>query len=284
MSDKKLSAHGVDEQEMLSELSELESIIRSAVPGSDSDPETSLALVRLVRDLSEGDIRRFLEAHDLADRWLCLSLSEDFPALERFSRLLESLIRDRDRDYLTGLKNRRFFERVLTRELELAWKFRVPVTVVILDVDDFKQINDTHGHSLGDRVLRDLSAILKEEVRATDTVARIGGEEFAMLLSGSGMRQSEKTLERIRERIVWAAISGGEDEEVINFTASFGAATYRGIGQMDGDSIFDFADKALYRAKEKGKNRVEISVVTGLRDKETAVVGREEKKFLFSGL
>lgn len=283
MSDKKLSAHGVDEQEMLSELSELEAIVRSAVPGNASDSETSVALVRLMRGLSVNEARRFLEAHDLADRWLCLSLSEDFPALERFSRLLESLIRDRDRDYLTGLKNRRFFEKILGRELELSRKFRVPVTVVILDVDDFKQINDTHGHSLGDRVLRDLSAILREEIRATDTAARIGGEEFALLLSGSGMRQSEKTLERVREMIARAVISYGEDEEVINFTASFGAATYRGIGHMDGDSMFDFADKALYRAKEKGKNRVEISVVTGPRAKDTAVVGREEKKFLFSG-
>jgi len=283
MSDKKLSAHGVDEQEMLSELSELEAIVRSAIPGSASDSETSVALVRLMRGLSVNEARRFLEAHDLADRWLCLSLSEDFPALERFSRLLESLIRDRDRDYLTGLKNRRFFENILGRELELSRKFRVPVTVVILDVDDFKQINDTHGHSLGDRVLRDLSAILREEIRATDTAARIGGEEFALLLSGSGMRQSEKTLERVREMIARAGISYGEGGEVINFTASLGAATYRGIGQMDGDSMLEFADKALYRAKEKGKNRVEISVVTGPRAKDTAVVGREEKKFLFSG-
>lgn len=283
MSDKKLSAHGVDEEEMLSELCELESIVRSAIPGSASDSETSVALVRLMRGLSVNETRRFLEAHDLADRWLCLSLSEDFPALERFSRLLESLIRDRDRDYLTGLKNRRFFENILGRELELAWKFRVPVTVAILDVDDFKQINDTYGHSLGDRVLRDLSAILREEIRATDTAARIGGEEFALLLSGSGMRQSEKTLERVREMIARTGISYGEGGEAINFTASLGAATYRGIGQMDGDGILEFADKALYRAKEKGKNRVEISVVTGLRAKDTAVVGREEKKFLFSG-
>ncbi|MFP4169154.1 MAG: GGDEF domain-containing protein [Desulfonatronovibrionaceae bacterium] len=283
MPDKILSTYGVNEQRMFSELSELEAIIRSAVPADGSETGGSVALIRLVHGLSEEEMHRFLKAHELADRWVPVSLSRDFPALDRFSRILKRLIQERDRDYLTGLRNRRFFERVLDREMELGREFRVPVTLVILDVDDFKDINDTFGHSVGDRVLRELAGTISSELRATDVAARIGGEEFALILSGSGKRQSEKILQRLRERISNSVLRCDRTEKDVTFTASFGAVTYRGVGETDWKTLFEAADKALYLAKEMGKNRVEIAVLTGLRTKDAAVVGREEKKFLFSG-
>ncbi len=284
MPSKPLSVYGLNAEDMLSELEELEAIIHStSSPEGDLPDVSSSALVRFVHGVSEEQLAEFLRAHELEERWMAFALGEKFSSLERFSSLLERLIEDRNRDFLTGLGNRRYFERALSRELELAFEFRVPLTLVILDVDDFKEINDTYGHSAGDEALKYLSEVLDRETRATDVAARIGGEEFALILSGSGLRRSETIIDRIRTNISQNAVKDPHTQAEINITVSMGAAAYRGIGWLDRDTFFQEADKVVYKAKSNGKNRVESTVVVGLKSEETAVVGREEKRFLFSG-
>ncbi|MFO7816366.1 MAG: GGDEF domain-containing protein [Thermodesulfobacteriota bacterium] len=277
-----LSSQGLNKRKMLDELKELEAIIKSSVRREDSDTEPSVALLRMVSGTSAQEIVPFLRVHGLQDRWLCLDMNEDFSGLDKFNRHLETLIRDRDRDYLTRLHNRRFFERVISREIELSAEFRVPMTLVILDVDDFKEINDIYGHSQGDMALKIIARVLKEEIRATDTAARIGGEEFALILSGSGLSRADAIMDRIRKRVMLSPVKVDKSGKEFNVTVSIGAAAYRGVGRADREMIFNAADKALYQAKSRGKNRVETTVVLGLKPEDTAVVGRDEKKFLFA--
>ena len=160
-------------------------------------------------------------------------------------------------DSLTGLANRRQFYEVLGREYERAQRFGTPLSLVLLDIDDFKQINDTRGHLAGDAVLHGVASTLADMIREIDMAARYGGEEFAILLPQTGQDGAAQLAERLRREIASRPIRFGA-EEIEGVTASFGVAA----GPEDSMTQIDLiasADAALYQAKREGKNHVTVA-------------------------
>jgi diguanylate cyclase (GGDEF)-like protein len=179
-------------------------------------------------------------------------------ALEN-ARLHDVLQRQAITDDLTAVLNRRGFMDALAAEVERARHFGVPLTVVLADIDDFKRINDMFGHPVGDVVLRSFADLLRSHVRDVDVPARIGGEEFAILLPGTVASEAATVAERIRRSLTTfrLPVSEGQPGYV---TSSFGIAQLE-TGDS-GDDLFRAADEALYRAKAEGKNRVAKSANT----------------------
>ena len=168
-------------------------------------------------------------------------------------RMLQELQNLARRDGLTGLWNRRFFLELGDREMARARREKHPLSVIYFDVDHFKGINDTHGHEAGDKVLRELAIIGSSHLREVDVFGRMGGEEFAILLPGTGEEGAVCVAERLRASF--------EDHEVfvadtsVRCTASFGVAQLD-AGPPDLDGLIRRADEALYAAKSGGRNAV----------------------------
>lgn len=162
-------------------------------------------------------------------------------------------------DGLTGLFVRRYFDARIDEEIERSRRYSTPFSVVMMDVDDFKKLNDTYGHLVGDRVLRAIANVVKEQMRGVDTAARYGGEEIAMILPRTEMVGAYTLAERIREAIAELRITTDEDPpRALAVTASLGIAAYPESKAASGEDLVRRADRALYRAKKTGKNRVEL--------------------------
>ncbi len=163
------------------------------------------------------------------------------------------LQREASTDSLTGLNNRREFESGMVREMERARRMGVPLSLAIIDIDFFKRINDRHGHDAGDAVLREVSQTLFAHIRKSDLLARIGGEEFALVMLGTQPPGAWVVLERLRAAIEALRIPTGG--EIVSCTISMGM-TDRVASDRDWATLYKRADTALYAAKEGGRNRV----------------------------
>lgn len=171
-------------------------------------------------------------------------------AVLRARRLLEVA----SRDALTGLYNRDLFDQRLEEELHRAERSEQPLSVAILDLDDFKTVNDAHGHAVGDRLLRELSGELSARIRRGDVVSRYGGEEFALLFPGLDREVAGKRLEAIREGVESFRLEVAPGRGV-GVTTSIGLAVYPEDGD-EASPLLRVADRRLYEAKDRGKNRV----------------------------
>jgi diguanylate cyclase (GGDEF)-like protein len=156
-------------------------------------------------------------------------------------------------DALTGLLNRYGLQHILAREHAEARRYNRPLSCLLIDLDNFKTINDTYGHQTGDLTLQQISGVLREVVRASDTVFRYGGEEFLVLLPETDLEGAVALGEKIRAGA--ASRPFGDDGHVFNLTVSAGAASL--CDNESGHDMIARADMALYHAKEKGRNRVE---------------------------
>jgi diguanylate cyclase (GGDEF)-like protein len=162
-------------------------------------------------------------------------------------------------DGLTGLFMRRYFDARIEEEIERSKRYGTAFSVVMMDVDDFKSLNDTHGHLSGDRVLRGIASVVKSQMRGVDTAARYGGEEIAVILPRTELINAYNVGERIRGAIAELRITtDGNPAQSLRVTASFGIAAYPESKAVDGEDLVRRADRALYRAKKTGKNRVEL--------------------------
>jgi diguanylate cyclase (GGDEF)-like protein len=159
-------------------------------------------------------------------------------------------------DELTGLANNRRFRRWISTEVARAERFGHDLSLLMFDIDNFKQVNDTHGHLQGDEVLRSIGQVLREESRGIDEPARYGGEEFAIGLPETDLDGAVEVAERVRVRIEGIEIPMVDGNGSMKVTTSVGAATAARVG-TDARDLVDAADQALYRAKRSGKNRVE---------------------------
>lgn len=166
---------------------------------------------------------------------------------------LEALHRLATQDELTGLLNRRAFDRLLGEERERSERFGHALGLVMVDIDHFKRINDAHGHPVGDGVLREVARRLAAEVRTVDRVARIGGEEFALLLMHTDTLGAFATAMRVVRAIARSPIAAN-DALQLDVTVSAGAAVLPGDARTDG-ALVAAADQALYAAKQQGRNR-----------------------------
>lgn len=158
-------------------------------------------------------------------------------------------------DPMTGLLNSRAFAEAARREMALARRQGLPLTLAYLDLDGFKALNDARGHRAGDEVLRRVGAEVRRTLRTTDVAARIGGDEFAVLLPATASEGAGVILERLRSQVV-----AGLDADGIGVTLSVGAVT--GVdGVADVDTLLQHADRVMYAAKASGKNQVRLEVL-----------------------
>lgn len=158
-----------------------------------------------------------------------------------------------DTDDLTGIWNRRYLRRQLAQEVERARTFNIPLSFLMIDLDDFKSINDTFGHVIGDVVLSEFCGVVRTTIRQTDVFARFGGDEFAVILPHTDTEAARAVAGRLLENIRALAIPTDE-EAAIRCSVSIGVAQFRG-GVESPDDLVRRADDRLYRAKRSGKNR-----------------------------
>jgi diguanylate cyclase (GGDEF)-like protein len=156
------------------------------------------------------------------------------------------------RDSLTGIGNRAALELTLQRELKLGLRTQRPLSLLIADVDSFKQVNDRFGHAMGDRLLVLAVSLIKGALRETDQVFRYGGDEFVVILSNTGGDEAESVAERIRQAAAACELPGAAGCERITLSLGIGCSSK----EDSRDSLFKKADEALYQAKKDGRNRV----------------------------
>jgi two-component system cell cycle response regulator len=181
----------------------------------------------------------------------------DLAALNR------ALLTESNTDALTGLANRRGFDRFVMEALDPARSFAQPTALLMLDLDHFKDVNDSCGHAAGDTVLRELARRWQRQVRASDLVARIGGEEFVVLLPNTTLAQAVEVAEKLRlaTSIVPVALGPSEDGPALAVTVSIGATMMESARGEDVYALLEAADRALYEAKRGGRNRVTARAV-----------------------
>lgn len=257
---KEIESVGIVER-IASELYEdVQKILKSV---SEHDREISKGgsrLEELSSEVSSHDIKDILnrimrEVKGLknVNRKFIKKLEEQKSEIEKLKAELKRAKEEANIDPLTGLKNRRSFERALTEFFRDYKKFGYPFSVIVLDLDNFKRINDTYGHMAGDRVLKEIGNILKNYLRAKDVPARTGGEEFAIILPGITKEEAMGVAERLRKVI--ANYTVDYEGIKINPTASFGVAEVSpDIGSAE--EVLKKADENLYKAKRAGKNMV----------------------------
>ena len=205
-----------------------------------------------------GAMLRVKQLHDE----LALSRAELAEALRRERKLMAKLRRDNANlqtlvttDPLTHVENRRSFQDILAHEFSVARRYNHPLSLLALDVDHFKMVNDCHGHPSGDYVLKEFAVILKRTVRDSDVVARTGGEEFAILLPKAGAAEAMHLARRVRQAVAERCFSAYG--RTIRVTTSVGLASYPSDAEItEPDILVYLADQALLTAKETGRDRV----------------------------
>ena len=180
-----------------------------------------------------------------------LDKAHDFASVLSERERLEQLA---STDALTGCLNRRALAEALERELDRARRYSLVLTILLVDIDHFKRINDTMGHLVGDAVLRQLGDLLRREVRSVDSVARYGGEEFVIVLPETGTHGALVFAERMRQRIERQPF--GEGGQLLRITVSIGVASFPDQRIVSPETFLALADTALYRAKAEGRNLV----------------------------
>lgn len=273
------------ERELLRELTllrdELCSPSMSACP-----PMAARTNLGLFRIFSGVDINQWREiSHRLnLTGWQTLPIDRDiYPHLTVLQENLERLSYESEHDALTGLANRRAFKRFLDLEIERTRRGRTALSLAIMDLDDFKRINDEHGHPVGDEVLVRVGRIISAEKRRYDQAARIGGEEFALVVPGAGQVRTRAMVERMLELLSRERFTTPEGA-TFSVTFSAGIVSYRGNSERRVDELMEKADKALYEAKQQGKSRVKLAPLPDLDTvPRESLVQASEKKFLFTG-
>jgi diguanylate cyclase (GGDEF)-like protein/PAS domain S-box-containing protein len=196
-------------------------------------------------------VERSVAAFQLGEEWYAVGSLRDITRRKRDEARLKELATT---DGLTGLNNRRHFMELAGMHLEQAGRYSKPFSLITLDVDYFKSVNDTYGHDAGDRVLTTLSRLCEDACRKVDVVGRLGGEEFAVAMPETGPEEARRAAERLRRVMAEAEVDvrGGK----IGFTVSLGVASLSPeIESLE--QLLKSADEALYRAKQGGRNRVE---------------------------
>lgn len=245
-------------------------------------PEQRFALIHLVEGLSLADWQKIAREFNVHG-WLAVPLDEEEGVpLMALRETLEELAYQRDHDTLTGLANRRLFDRKLQFELERAYRTATPLSLVMIDIDHFKNVNDTHGHATGDKVLAALGDLLLNSLRIYDVAARIGGEEFCVILPGANGRQAVELARRLLADFAQITF---ESSEGLTFSCTFsaGVATAAAYPEISATELLAQADEYLYDAKSMGRNRVVSRATKHTITENPALVLAVEKQFLFTG-
>lgn len=198
-----------------------------------------------VLDEIQQNIQNIIESFDIPD-------DNKFDVIRKINFMYTQTKQLSITDALTNLYNRRYFETTLNREFARAKRYNSPLSLVVIDIDWFKKINDTYGHSCGDFVLKELAWMMCENFRQTDIIFRYGGEEFVILLTETPFENASIPVERLRKAVENSRFKFKGIE--LNITISAGISSNKDIEDMG--QMFDNADKALYEAKKDGRNCV----------------------------
>jgi len=222
------------------------------------DAASSLAVPLFVNNRVMGSMQLFsaqpenFSKEDAQLLWILSLVAENLLTREYAN---EGLLRFAFTDYLTGLRTRGYFEQQLELEFKRSERRKQKFALLMIDIDHFKQVNDTFGHHIGDQLLRDVTSILMKDMREVDTVARYGGEEFVIILPETTETGALYVAQRLRRAVEQARFFAGSPNAVQRLTISIGVAVYDTDAQFKRDLI-EFADAALYAAKHEGRNRV----------------------------
>jgi diguanylate cyclase (GGDEF)-like protein len=190
------------------------------------------------------------------DYTLCRAVADQIVvAVEKSTRLAVTQ-REATTDEMTGLYNYRFLVGYLDQQVNVAERASSPLSVLMLDLDHFKAVNDSHGHPAGDRVLRQFASLALETIRKSDLAARYGGEEFVVVMANTGRGDAEVVADKIRAAAE-AMVVRLDDGNDVGLTVSIGGVTFP-EGTRGARNLLDLADRALYAAKRYGRNRVEF--------------------------
>lgn len=264
--------------------SELEQVAQLLLdhPDTGAEANESLALVRVLSSVSHEEWETFASSHGL-ENWLSLSL--DRTASEAVAELLarqERLAYQRDHDALTGIANRGCFNRKLEAEVDRAIRSQSELSLLCLDLDNFKSVNDTYGHDCGDAVLKRLGSVLAASVRHYDIPARVGGEEFAVILPSTSCWTGVMLANRILDLFRKEVFNCGNCRFSMTFSGGVSCLSLLGGESKTGAALYKSADKALYAAKSNGKNTITLMECDKICKDRTTLVQAQEKQFLFS--
>lgn len=199
------------------------------------------------------------DSFDVGDLGFILNLSELIAMSISNAVLYEQTKKLAVTDGLTGISNRPNMEQSLLSEFERSKRYNSPLSIVLLDVDHFKNVNDSYGHQKGDEILVTFASVLKKFCRANDTAARYGGEEFLMILPQSNAQGAFKIAERVREEIMKMSFVGNDSK--FSVTTSCGVAELNRDYMKNTDQLINVADNAMYEAKNSGRNKTIIGSV-----------------------
>lgn len=272
------------ENELASELAALQNELGDRYIGSDEILADTVWVFRQFQGVSPDEWETLSEKYDFSG-WLTLPLDGDaYPHLRRFQETLEKLAYQTEHDALTGLANRRAFDRTLDIEMERSKRAKTPLSLAIFDLDNFKSINDTYGHPKGDEVLAKFAQKLQDSTRRYDLAARLGGEEFALVMAGSGVVKAQRLLTRLLREFREIEFDKTDNSGIFSVTCSVGLTCYKGSVDISPEELLKLADDALYEAKTSGKDQVKVSKLPFVDNvPNDTLVQANEKQFLFGG-
>ena len=273
------------ENELATELAALQKELGTKFMATDDGNGADAVWVfRQFQGVTPEEWEALAEKHDLT-QWLTLPLDGNaFPHLKQFQETLEKLAYQTEHDALTGLANRRAFDRILDIEVERSRRAKTPLSLAIFDLDNFKSINDTYGHPKGDEVLATFAKMLDDTTRRYDLAARYGGEEFALIMAGSGVVKAQRLLKRLLKEFKQVEFVSPDGREKFNVTCSVGLTCYKGSIDISAEEFLKLADDALYEAKTSGKDQVKVSKLPFVDNvPNDTLVQANEKQFLFGG-
>ncbi len=275
-----------EKEQLVNELRELEKIMREKF-GTWNLPanERFTVLFRILDELDEENALDLLRSNRMNKSWMVLNLENNrFPQLSRLQINAECSSLEKNKDTLTGLYNSFFFQRLLDRELERTLRFKNPLTVAVLSIDEIEDFSKYYGERCAEAILLSLANVLRRQVRSTDCIARISGQEFGMIIPGTGMYRSDPLFERIIEAVNNEKVSckRSQSQKTVKYALSIVAATYRGGTETSAENFLLNITKQLQMVKKQGQCSILVRApVDSL--KEDSIVQREEKEFLFKG-